>query len=212
MKRGLRSTISTVTPARASNVARACLRSRHPRRERCGRWSSMLPGSWSTVPYAIKRGRGLSKGSEIVGMTRIHREDPKVAEGHTSVDAPHIDRLSFPCAPGVFLAVPVSPTSGRSDGSFRHAPGPGRVALSGAGAASSLGSWYGREGPPIDDVAGLRRPSVRELVEHWEAVRPSSRPGRSNTVTTSSTWPRLRRCRRWSHGRSSRAAQTTERT
>ena len=41
-----------------------------------------------------------------------------------------------------------------------------------AGTAEFAGLVVGQGVYPIDEAAGLRRPSVRELLEHWAAVRP----------------------------------------
>jgi 2-keto-4-pentenoate hydratase/2-oxohepta-3-ene-1,7-dioic acid hydratase in catechol pathway len=56
----------------------------------------------------------------------------------------------------------------------RHAAHAGPFALGSfrAGGRSFAGLVLGERVHPIDDAAGLHLPSVRQLIEHWDAVRP----------------------------------------
>ena len=102
-------------------------------------------------------------GKSVVGMRTIRGADTRADTSIRLPDAAHIDDR-FPILSGnsYRLVMPhsASPAGPFALGTFR------------AGGREFAGLVVGDRVHPIDDAAGLHLPSVRQLLEHWDAVRP----------------------------------------
>src|SRR4051794_23999651 len=84
---------------------------------------------------------------------------------------PRISTIDFLVLVPRSRLIPATTPGGSMNRPVDHA-GPFALGTFRAGTAEFAGLVVGQSVYPIDDAAGLRRPSVRQLLEHWVAVRP----------------------------------------